>query len=551
MTQISIEEFYKNHKIDDDFDGEFYSVEYPETKNFYQPHCKENNIDDRHRLFYHWYFHGKKDYQKNYQKLYFQPDEKFLDIDVSVVVGCKNREEMLNISIHSWIKYDPIKEIIITDWSSDNNLKYLEKISPKIRVIRIEGKKYYNASTPVNIAIKEARCPLIMKLDVDYIINPYGNFNDLINVSKDEFLSGDWRDDGIDNNLGFVRGTNGFLCVHKENIEKVGYYDESIENYGYEDDYMFLSLIKHGLKRKNLKFSKHNIPIYHNPHSAYYRTKEFEQKSVNYNQEYYKPLPLIGPNFIIAGFQKSGTSALAFNLCDNFPLDIYMPIVKNPKTGKDSQEINYFTRKNIRKTEKNIDWYKSLYLQHSDKICGDKSPNYTIHSAYSAPEIHKYYPDVKLIFLLRNPITRAYSAYNHFTQLLPHTKDWGWDSEKDFLENIFNQKTQTYVDQCSFLSTGLYYRHIKNYLKYFNRSQMLFIVQERVLSENTSKIEWDKIISFLGLPDTKIKNTKIHTREYKEPMCDKSKALLRNYYKKSNEELFEFLGYRIKEWDNE
>lgn len=547
MTQISIEEFYKNHKIDDDFDGEFYSVEYPETKNFYQPHCKENNIDDRHRLFYHWYFYGKKDYQKNYKKLYFKPDEKFLDVDVSVVLGCKNREKMLNISIHSWIKYNPIKEIIITDWSSDNNLKYLEKISPKIKVIRIEGKKYYNASTPVNIAIKEARCPLIMKLDVDYIINPYGNFNDLINVSKNEFLCGDWRDGGIDNNLGFVRGTNGFLCVHKENIEKVGYYDESIENYGYEDDIMFLSLIKQGLKRKTLKFLKHNIPIYHNPHSTYYRTKEFEQKRVSYNDKYYKPLPVIGPNFIIAGFQKCGTSALNENLCYNFPLNIYMPETKDKYTGKNTFELNYFTKWN----RKDIDWYRSLFVNECEnKICGEKAPNYTIHSGYSASEISKHYPDVKLIFLLRNPITRAYSAYNHFTQMLPHSKDFNWCPEKNFIENIFDEEKQAYVEKCSFLRNGLYARHIKDYLKYFDKSQMLFIVQERILSEKTSDIEWDRIISFLGLPQTKVNNRKIHNREYREPICKKSKVLLQDYFKEHNDELFEMLGYPIAEWQN-
>ena len=53
---------------------------------------------------------------------------------------------------------------------------------PRIKVIRIEGQQYYNASTPVNMAIKKATNPIIMKLDVDYVINPYGNSYDLINI---------------------------------------------------------------------------------------------------------------------------------------------------------------------------------------------------------------------------------------------------------------------------------------------------------------------------------------------------------------------------------
>lgn len=548
MKQVSIEEFYKNHKIDDNFDVKFYSTEYPDTKDFYQPYCKDNGIDDRHRLFYHWFFYGNKYlFQKNRNHIvYFKPDKEFLDVDVSVVLGCKNREEMLNISIHSWIKYEPIKEIIITDWSSDNSIKYLEKISPKIKVIRIEGKENYNASTPVNIAIKEAKHPLIMKLDVDYIINPYGNFNDLIDITENEFISGNWRSSKLDKHLGFVKGTNGFLCVHKKNIEKVGYYDESIENYGFEDCKMFYNLLKAGLKRRTLEFKSDNIPLYHNPHSSYYRVKEFKEKKIDFNNKEYDPILLSGPNFIIAGFQKCATTALAQNLHKDFPNHIYMAQIEHSITGEYTYELDYFTRKN----DKDINWYMDQFGNNLNKICGDKSPNYCLDSEYSAKEIYKYYPDVKLIFLLRNPITRAYSAYNHFTQMLPHSKDWNWDSEKSFLENIFDEKTQTYNDSCSFLSSGLYSRNIKNYLEYFDKSQILFIVQERMLSEKTSDIEWNRIISFLGLPDTKVKNRKVHKREYKETMCEKSKELLKNYYKQHNDELFQILGYPVTEWQN-
>lgn len=60
MSSISsIEEFYKIHTLDKDFDEIIYQNKYPETKDFYQPHCKDNNIDDKHRLFYHYYHYGR------------------------------------------------------------------------------------------------------------------------------------------------------------------------------------------------------------------------------------------------------------------------------------------------------------------------------------------------------------------------------------------------------------------------------------------------------------------------------------------------------------
>jgi len=95
----------------------------------------------------------------------------------------------------------------------------------------------------------------------------------------------------------------------------------------------------------------------------------------------------------------------------------------------------------------------------------------------------------------------------------------------------------------------LYAKHIENYLKYFDRSQILFIVQERLVSAETCDSEWDKVISFLDLPSRKINNEVIHKRKYEKPMCDKSKELLQEYFKEHNDKLFELLGHRIEEWD--
>ena len=469
--------------------------------------------------------------------------------DVSIVVGCKNREKMLDVSIRSWLYYPEIKEIIITDWSSDNPINYLEKIDPRIKVIRVDGQQYYNASTPVNIAIKKATSPIIMKLDTDYIINPYGNFYDLISINHNEFITGNHEDTIIDNDLNFVKGMNGYLCVYKEHIESVGYYDENIENYGVEDCDMFSRLCQLGLRRKTLQFNPCNISIYHNPHNGYHRTKNFKEKDWVYNSKKYGDIHVAeklekGPDFIIAGFQKSGTSALADNLCTNFPEHIYMP--RKNKNKITTYELDFFSKwQNL-----SPEWYESLFLaDHDNRLCGDKSPNYCINSDYSSIKIHRLLPNAKLIFSLRNPVTRAYSAYNHFTQMLPKSKHWYWDSEKNFLENIFNEETKSYNHKCSFLKNSLYSEHIGNYLKYFDRSQMLFIVQERMWSEETSDSEWDKVISFLDLPSKKINNKVIHKRKYEKPMCDKSKELLQEYFKEHNDKLFELLGYRIEEWD--
>jgi lipopolysaccharide biosynthesis protein len=72
MITTSIKEFYQTNNVLEDFDEIFYQKEYPETKDFYQPYCKNNNIDDRHRLYFHYYHYGKNlSINKNHLKFSF------------------------------------------------------------------------------------------------------------------------------------------------------------------------------------------------------------------------------------------------------------------------------------------------------------------------------------------------------------------------------------------------------------------------------------------------------------------------------------------------
>jgi len=45
-NEISIDAFYQKNKVEPNFDENFYQTRYPETKDFYQPYCKNENIDN-------------------------------------------------------------------------------------------------------------------------------------------------------------------------------------------------------------------------------------------------------------------------------------------------------------------------------------------------------------------------------------------------------------------------------------------------------------------------------------------------------------------------
>ncbi|MCP3851006.1 MAG: hypothetical protein GY694_12325, partial [Gammaproteobacteria bacterium] len=59
-----------------------------------------------------------------------------------------------------------------------------------------------------------------------------------------------------------------------------------------------------------------------------------------------------------------------------------------------------------------------------------------------------------------------------------------------------------------------------------------------------------KVFNFLEINEEKLNyHKKIHVRKYPKPLAKETKKKLADYYKQPNEELFELLGYRIKEWE--
>jgi hypothetical protein len=197
---------------------------------------------------------------------------------ISLICSVKNRTDMLKISIQSWIKHKDIKEYVIVDWSSDEDISYLSKLDDRIKVIRVENEKYFSVVKAPNLAIKNTCGDLIIKMDVDYILNPYYDFFQEYKIKKNEFLTGNWEDFLIDNDMGFIRYLHGFLYAHRENLIKIGGYNELMKNYGYEDCDIFNRLTDIGLERKYLN---HNKPcIIHMPHPDSVRSENYENKDI-------------------------------------------------------------------------------------------------------------------------------------------------------------------------------------------------------------------------------------------------------------------------------
>jgi len=152
------------------------------------------------------------------------------------------------------------------------------------------------------------------------------------------------------------------------------------------------------------------------------------------------------PSFIICGTQKGGTKALIDYLN------------QHPNAFAFNKEINYFTW-NYRK--KSFNWYLKHFPEK--RTCGEKSPSY-MYSPEAPIRIFTHLPDVKLIFLLRDPVERAYS---HYWMNFRH----GYE-RRTFSQAIREPEKETEYGTFNYITCGFYDKQINRFKLFFHESQI-------------------------------------------------------------------------------
>ena len=251
------------------------------------------------------------------------------------------------------------------------------------------------------------------------------------------------------------------------------------------------------------------------------------------------------PTFIIIGAQKCGTTSL------------YKYLVSHPAVlPAIEKEVHYFDI-NYHKGE---NWYRSNFpfknkLENNNSITGESSPYYIYHP-HAAIRIAKDFPDTKLIICLRDPVERAISHYWHEVKLgfEQHDIHTAFELEESRLgeEKLRLQEDPTYISfahqHFSYIDRGHYAVQIREYLKYFDRSQLLILESKDYFSN--VQMSFDNVCDFIGLsrvllPDVSPKNV----GKYKKKTDELFKRELASQFKKSNTDLFGLLQVNYK-WIN-
>lgn len=181
------------------------------------------------------------------------------------------------------------------------------------------------------------------------------------------------------------------------------------------------------------------------------------------------------PNFIIAGTPKAGTSS------------IFHYLVDHPQVcGSSVKESLFFHSDEFSgKLDQDIARY-SKYFEHygGEKIIMEATPSYLARGSAVARRIHKMLPNVKLLFILRNPVDRLYSYYNY--KICRLAKDFEIISFDDFVDECMRysgngQISSRYrLDEQALksLDSGKYAQYLREYSQVFSCEQIKIMFYE-------------------------------------------------------------------------
>jgi hypothetical protein len=245
------------------------------------------------------------------------------------------------------------------------------------------------------------------------------------------------------------------------------------------------------------------------------------------------------PEFLIIGTQKGGTTFL-YNLLRRHPH--FEPAVE--------KEIHFFDTPNFKLGEQ---WYRTHFPPQQQKnghnvITGEASPYYLFHPL-AARRTAEIIPQAKLIALLRNPIDRAYSDYQHKVrqgyEKLPfgealHLEEerlWG-EKEKILADDTYRSPNHR---RFSYLSRGVYVDQLQEWHRCFDREQLLLLKSEDFFEHPTATLR--RVTHFLGLPWRKARiGGNRNPGGYSSSLDPETLQWLQRYYEPHNKRLYEYLG---------
>ena len=255
------------------------------------------------------------------------------------------------------------------------------------------------------------------------------------------------------------------------------------------------------------------------------------------------------PDFLLIGTKKGGTTSVIDWLFRHPNVMRLFPRFERRKSP------HYFDI-NFHRGER---WYRGNFptkvarlararSQGGPILSGEASPYYLFHPA-CAERIQRTVPSVKMIAILREPVSRAYSNYwdrvATANEPLP-TFEAAIEAEESRLGSIdaadfSSSRFYSFEhDHHSYLARGRYAEQLSRFMHRFAREQLLVLCAEDLFRKPAPTFE--RIQSFLGIPKVPVTLRPRNQRPSTPPLDPETRRRLAAYYAPYNAQLTELIG---------
>lgn len=248
-------------------------------------------------------------------------------------------------------------------------------------------------------------------------------------------------------------------------------------------------------------------------------------------------------DFIVAGTQKGGTSALHYHL-DQHP---NVTLAHSEEAHMIDHPRRHFFDDEKRFAEGKVDYdilHEGIKFKRHSLVTGSVTPIYTYWKP-AMERIRDYHPAIKLIILLRNPADRAFSHWNMYRERKQESLG--------FLEAIAEEPNRALAAQpfqarrTSYLDRGFYATQIERVFHFFPREQVQVIKFEEFRKRTEEVV--NGVFAFLGVePLATVKNREQNRIPYERRMTAEERRFLYDAYKDDISRLESLLGWNCTDW---
>lgn len=249
--------------------------------------------------------------------------------------------------------------------------------------------------------------------------------------------------------------------------------------------------------------------------------------------------PHLRPSFLIIGAQKAGTSAL-FRMLALHP-SILAPVEK---------EHHFFDvdEAYARGFARYLKGFPLVPLRGPARVTFEATPSY-LFAEQAAERIHAHLPDIPLVVVLRDPVSRAYSAWNMYRSFKPGHLFAAYHDPRSFEQAVSDELSGLPVPFAHrYLARGEYAGQLQRFFRIHGRERLTVIDYRDLLRTPDQVLE--RLCHVLGLPpftgDPVVFSLRDNVRPYPAPLDPAMAERLRAHFKPHMEALQALLG---PQWD--